>query len=249
MEVKLIEMHSIQDALRTLYLSKRSWNEKKENELELYCNQNVSPNGKPYRNENLIALTYEAFNRECDKLFKWGRKHTTMLRFLTMSVVVQGLHRGATDDFDSHAKRLENKIIRSSTRLANYESGEKSDWYKDKIITTDEALNMLGISIPEYITADNGDEYVRAVNGYVREDMKDNKDVLRGLYMLSIPVDFTFQVNVIEFAHIYRERGSKAGGANGTAAPELQEMVESLASQLEEWYPQLTREYLLSICN
>ena len=66
-----------------------------------------------------------------------------MLRFEDISVVVEGLHRGATDDLDSHAKRMDNRIIRSSTRLADYHEGEVSEWYEDKIITWDEVLNIL----------------------------------------------------------------------------------------------------------
>lgn len=244
MEVKLVEMHSLRDCLRSLYESKRSWNKDVEARLESLCN-NLSYNGKPID----WMLDDDDFKKEVDKLFKYGRKHTTLLRFLDMSVVVSGLHRGATDDFDSHAKRLENRIVRSSTRLAKYGEGEMSDWYKGKILPLDLVVNnKLGIELPEKIV-DEGETFVRTINGYIREDLKDNNDVLRGLYMLSIPMNFTFKVNVIEFAHIYRERGSKAGGANGTAAPELQEMVESLASQLQNWYPQLTRSYLLSICN
>ena len=244
MNIILSSMHSIQDAIRTMYMSKRSWTPEKEAWLRDLCDASTDRHGKP------LPDCPEEFKVECAKLFKWGQKHITMLRFLDLSVIVEGLHRGATDDFDAHAKRLENRIIRSSTRLADYTLGEMSDWYKGKIIPYDMAFDMLGIdNLPASIRADNDIEYVRTTNGYIRADLANNRDVKRGLYMLSIPMTFTFKVNVVELAHIYRERGMKSGGAHGTAAPELQEMMEKLMDQVGKWYPWITREWLLTICN
>lgn len=242
MEVILIEMHSIQDAIRTMYMSKRSWSKEKERWLDELCEKSTDRWGRP--------LTHhpEEFDKECAKVFRWGQKHTTMLRFLDISVIVEGLHRGATDDLDSHAKRMDNRIIRSSTRLADYSSNEVSDWYKDKILPYDAVFDGLEVDLPDRFEY-GGVPYVRTANGYIREDLKDNRDVKRGLYMLSIPMTFTFKVNIIELAHIYRERGSKEGGAHGTAAPELQEMIENLIDQVNNWYPWITREWLLGVCN
>lgn len=149
---------------------------------------------------------------------------------------------------DSHAKRFDNRIIRSSTRLATYETEEISDWYKDKIIPTDIALSLLNKEMPEHMIVD-GQNYVKTTNGYIREDLKDSKDVKRGLYMLSLPMTFTFKVNLAELAHVYKERGSKKGGAHGTAAPELQELMEDLMSQIEAWHPQFNRQLMLDIPN
>ena len=253
MDVRITEMHSIRDAIRSMYFSKRSWSRQKEFEIIEAVTESTYRDGQPHyyifdKNHNALTPAQERFVDMVSKLFKWGQKHTTMLRFIDVSCVVDNLHRGAVDDFDSHAKRLENRIIRTSTRLSDYESGEMSDWYKEKILTTDMVLNDLGINLPDEVTH-NGKEYVRSVNGYVLKGMEENKDVKRGLYMLSIPMSFSFKVNLVELAHIYRERGSKEGGANGTAAPELQEMMEKLMDELQRWYPMLTREYLLGIRN
>ena len=57
-----------------------------------------------------------------------------------------------------------------------------SDWYKGKIIPTDLALASLGIELPETLEVD-GQKYIKRINGYVREDCKDDRDVKRGLYM------------------------------------------------------------------
>ena len=188
------------------------------------------------------------FDKEVAKLLKWGQKHITMLRFEDISVVVEGLHRGATDDLDSHAKRMDNRIIRSSTRLADYHEGEVSEWYEDKIITWDEVLKYLGTKIPGEISY-YGDTYVRSNNGFIKKGLENNKDVKRGLYPLAIPMNFTFKINITELAHIYVERGSKDGGAHGTAAPELQIMIEDLINQIESWYPGINRELLLKIAS
>lgn len=239
MKVTITEMHSMRDAIRTMYMSKRTWTPELEKEIEECCYCCLSGVGRPCKIDN-------RFDDMTNKLFKWGQRHTTMLRFIDISVIVEGLHRGATDDFDSHAKRLENRIIRSSTRLATYTADEMSDWYKDKIIPTDLALRDLNIMLPEMYKR-NGQVYVKAANGYILKGMENNNDVKRGLYMLSLPMTFTFKVNLVELAHIYRERGSKSGGAKGTAAPELQEMIEQLMDQVQEWYPQLTREYFLGM--
>ena len=64
--------------------------------------------------------------------------------------------------------------------------------------------------------------------------------------------NFTFKINIVEFAHVYIERGKskKNGGlAHGTAAPELQDMIENLVDQIHEWYPQIDRKFLLEVEN
>ena len=244
MKVYLTEMHSIRDALRTMYMSKRTWTPELEEEMKRIVDACTDRYGKPI--ETAPADMKEKFDKEVGKLLKWGRHHITMLRFLDMSVTVEGLHRGATDDLDSHAKRMDNRIIRSSTRLADYAENEISEWYQDKIIPTDIALDYLGIDTPDEIEHD-GKTYVKAENGYIVKGMEKNRDVKRGLYMMALPMTFTFKVNITEFAHIYSERGSKEGGAHGTAAPELQDMIEELMDQLQSWYPGITRDYLLSV--
>ncbi len=241
-------MHSIRDAVRTLYFSKRTWTPELENKLQKIVEECTDLNGKP-KNLSDDNEYKKEFNNILCKLFKFGKHHITMLRFLDISVVVEGLHRGATDDLDAHAKRMDNRIIRSSTRLANYQSGEMSEWYEGKIIPTDMALKILSNELPEEIEY-KGNTYIRAVNGYILKGEENKNDVKRGLYMLSIPMNFTFKINITELAHIYIERGmsKKNGGlAHGTAAPELQEMIEDLVDQISEWYPQITREFLLEV--
>ena len=253
MKVYLTEMHSIRDAIRTMYMSKRTWTPELEVKLKVAVNHCTNRDGRPYdgldlNNDDSIKTEFDDM---LNKLFKWGKQHITMLRFLDLSVVVEGLHRGATDDLDAHAKRMDNRIIRSSTRLADYKSSEMSEWYEGKIIPTDMALKILFMELPDEIEYE-GNTYVRVENGYIIKGKENNKDVKRGLYMLSLPMNFTFKINIVEFAHVYIERGKskKNGGlAHGTAAPELQDMIENLVDQIHEWYPQIDREFLLEVEN
>ena len=87
--------------------------------------------------------------------------------------------------------------------------------------------------------------YVRASNGYILKGMENENDVKRGLYMLSIPSDFIFRIQLTEFSHVYKLRREL-----GTAHPELKQAVESMASQLEVATQGLvTRDLLLEIPN
>ena len=76
-----------------------------------------------------------------------------------------------------------------------------------------------------------GSSYVKAVNGYIREDMADNPDVKRGLYMLSIPSNFIFKIDLTEWGHVFKERN-----ANGSANPEVKQCCESIADQIEQFH-------------
>lgn len=235
MEVYLNRVDGIDDAIVSMFLSKRTLTRELENDIRLTC---FNVNGSSPTMESR-----EKYKNWMDTLVKWGWLHTTMLRFVDLSFTVYGLHRAGQDDWDSHAKRFDNRIIRSSTRLATYEEDEMSDWYSDKIITTDKALGLLEINIPNELTYD-GVDYVKSVNGYIRKDMKDSKDAKRGLYMLSIPSNFIFKINLCEFAHVYKERNE-----NGTANPEVKECCERCCDELEEIESRFNRELLEKIKN
>ncbi len=229
MQIYLNRVDGIDDAIISMFLSKRTLTRELEQNIRRVCRENQDLTCA--NSEVLGALNPEIsieMNDWLNKVFKWGKHHVTMLRFLDFSFTVYGMHRGAQDDFDSHAKRMDNRIIRSSTRLASYDHGEVSEYYEDKIIPTDVALAYMGIATPDEIEYE-GRTYVRGVNGYIVKGMEHLNDVKRGLYMLSIPSNFIFRCNGTEFAHIYKERNAK-----GTAAPELKTAVESMADQIED---------------
>lgn len=244
MEVFLNRIDGVDDAIISMFLSKRTLTRKLEMDIrhEVIANSQMYFDGeKPlgcFISNSLVLHEW------LSKLFKWGVQHYTMLRFIDCSFSVYGLHRGGQDDIDAHAMRMNNRIIRASTRLADFSQGEVSEFYADKIIPTDVALAHLGIATPTEIEY-NGKKYVRAVNGYIEKGMEDNKDAKRGLYMLSIPSNFIFRMQLTEFAHMYKERN-----INGGANFEVKKCVESMTDQLEiatKGY--VNRELLLSIRN
>ena len=226
MKVYLNEITGYADAITSMFMSKRTWDRSLEEEVRRICDHVTDRRGH-FTN---IATNeeWDQFSKWMTSLCKWGRKHITMLKFIDISVTVEGLHRGGQDDWDSHAKRFDNRIIRNSTRLANFCENEKSDYYKGKILTTNEALSVLDMETPETIIH-NGITYVKTVNGYIDERYKDDKDVKRGLYMLSIPSNFIFKCNLADFAHVFQERNE-----NGTANPEVKELAEEIIKQLHE---------------
>lgn len=228
MEVYLNRIDGWDDAILSMFYSKRSVTR----ELENHIRNVVWEQTRDYPSDKWpIGAIFEnpcdEFADWLNKLFKWAPIHITMARFLDFSFTVYGLHRAGQDDWDSHARRFDNRIIRSSTRLADFANGEMSDYYKDKIIPTDQALDILEIKVPGEIEY-NGITYVKTVNGYIQKGMENQKDVKRGLYMLSIPSNFIFKCNLTEFAHLYKERRQE-----GTANPEVKECCEKCVDLLE----------------
>lgn len=227
MEVYLNRVDGIDDAIISMFLSKRTLTRDLEMDIRSETVKHIRTQNDGTAPFGAIVEPSEKLDNWLKKLFKWGEKHYTMLRFIDLSFTVYGLHRGGQDDLDSHAMRMNNRIIRSSTRLADFSRGEVSSYYSDKIVPTDVALAYLGIATPDEIEYE-GNTYVRAVNGYIRKGMEDNKDVKRGLYMLSIPSNFIFKIQLTEFAHVFKERNASSG-----ANPELKEAVESMADQTD----------------
>lgn len=237
MKVYLNEINGLWAAIDAMYFSKRTWTRAEEINLKCMYVKNYDYFG--FKRHDVIDSEFEKL---MNNLFKWSTSHITLAKFLDFSFTVEGLHRGAQDDFDSHAKRLDNRIVRSSTRLSKF-GDEKSDWYKGKILSTDEALKMVDIPKPSEIVVD-GVTYVACTNGYVREDLKDDKDTLRGLYMLSIPSNFIFKCNGTEFAHIINERDE-----DSHAAPELRLMIEECKRLIVQEIPQYNTDWCRKVKN
>lgn len=232
MNVYLNEITGLADALTSMYMSKRTWTRELEEQI---------------RNDWFVydlpgfELEHDRTDKRLNSFCKFAWKHTTMLDFITISVTVEGLHRAGQDDWDAHACRFNNRIIRSSTRLADFSENELSDYYKDKVIPTESALDMLGIECPQTIDKD-GTTFVKAQGGYVREDLVNNRDAKRGLYRLGIPSNFIFKCNLAQWAHVYKMRNK-----NGSANPEVKEVAERIQDAVEEILPWFDREFIEKI--
>ncbi len=224
MKVYLNRITGIDDALVSLLMSKRTWTRELEDDIRKKVKKNLT-------SEGFIKTDDREFLEMLNKLIKYGVDfgHTTLLRFIDLSFTVEGLHRGAQDDFDSHAARLDSRIVRSSTRLATFKNGEMSDYYKDKVMLPFAACEEAGIILPEEII--KGDIiYKKSDFGYIDSkylETDEVKDVMRGLYPLGIPSNFIFKVQYPELAHIVQHRDK-----NSHANPELKKMIEMLKSDL-----------------
>ena len=241
MNVTVNSITGFEDAFVAMYMSKRTWTPELDKDIRSTCDAVLDRNGRIVNSCDSNKI--EKFNKWLEMLLRMGRKHITVLRYIDISIMTEGLHRAGQDDVDAHARRFENKIIRSSTRLAEFKDGEMSDYYKDKIITTDFALKILGIDIPNVIQYE-GNTYIKSTNGYVKEEYKDNKDVKRGLYMLSIPSNFVSKINLCEWGHVYKERNE-----NGGANPEVKQWAEEVMKQITNMHNQITKDYVLTIEN
>lgn len=247
MKVYLNEVTGLADALTSMYLSKRTWTRELEEQIRYDCKaidihrrcNYVSMN--PFKELSEYEPIENRMKKYLNSFCKFAWKHITMLDFITLSVTVEGLHRAGQDDWDAHAYRFNNRIIRSSTRLADFSEDEMSDFYKDKIIPTEMALDMLGIKTPQTIEKD-GQTFVLAEGGYVREDLKDNRDAKRGLYRMCIPSNFIFKINLAQWAHVYKMRNK-----NGSANPEVKEVAERIQDEVEKVLPWFDREFIKKV--
>lgn len=241
MKVTVNSITGFEDAFVAMYISKRTWTPELDKEIRTTCNKVIDEYG--HLRESCTSENLAKFNGWLFTLLKMGKKHITVLRFIDISIMTEGLHRAGQDDVDAHVRRFDNRIIRNSTRLASFDVDEMSDFYKDKVLTTNKALNILGITVPDCFEYE-GTKYIKSPNGYVKEGYENNKDVKRGLYMLSIPSNFISKINLCEWGHVFQQR-NKDGGAN----PEVKEWAEEVMKQINDFHEQITRDYVLSIEN
>ena len=239
MKVQLNSISGIDDALTTMYFSRGTWDWDLDKDIRLLVSKCTDRRGQYIPSKSFIDN--DLYNKRMTTWLKYAPIHSTMASFIDLSFTVEGMHRAGQDDWDAHAKRMDNRIIRQSTRLGNIPEDAKSDFYKGKILTYHEAMDILGIEAPDEITHE-GKTYVRVHDGYVLKGLEKNRDAHRGLYHLAFPSNFTFKVNLAQFAHIYRHRNEK-GGAN----PEVKQLAEQCMSLITAAQPLLTRDVVMSI--
>ncbi len=241
MKVTVTSITGFYEAFVSMFMSKRTWTPELDDEIRKVCKRVLNSDGKLKDFQDNESL--EKFNKWLGMLLRMGKRHITILRYIDITIMTEGLHRAGQDDVDAHARRFDNRIIRNSTRLATYEEGEMSSYYKDKVLTDGQACKILGFELPKEIEYNNN-TYVKSTNGYVLKEYENNKDVKRGLYMLGIPSNFISKINLCEWGHVFKERYAD-GGAN----PEVKEWAEQVMMQLTNFHKDITRDYVLSIQN
>lgn len=241
MLVNVVSITGFYEAFVSMFMSKRTWTHELDEKIRVVCDNVVTKDGKI--NYYAPSDYKEQFSKWLNMLLKMGKRHITVLRFIDITIMTEGIHRAGQDDIDAHAMRFNNRIIRNSTRLATFNEGEKSEYYENRIITDGEACKLLDISLPNEITVDKK-TYVKSTNGYILKEYENDKDVKRGLYMLSIPSNFISKINLCEWAHVFKERNE-----NGGANPEVKDWAEQVMKQITEFHKDITRDYVLSIQN
>ena len=241
MKATVTSITGFYEAFVSMFMSKRTWTPELNEEIQTVCSNVIDSNGKFYEHQDVES--YNKFCKWLNMLLRMGKRHITVLRYLDITIMTEGLHRAGQDDVDAHACRFDNRIIRNSTRLAAYKDGEMSDFYKNKVLTDGQACKILGFELPNELKVENN-TYVKSTNGYVLKEYENNKDVKRGLYMLGIPSNFISKINLCEWGHVFKERCT-----DGCANPEVKEWAEQVMEQLTDFHEEITRDYVLSIQN
>ena len=267
MVVKINRFTGISDAIKSMFISKGNLTDELESRIDIICEEFSNPNGFMINDEILYGWIreneedspelHDELTKDYDQLQRWLSslskimvKHITLGRFIDFSATVRGIHRAGQDDWDAHARRFDNRILRASSRFGALE--DFSDYYKDKIMTTDSFLaktiedpEQRWKLLPQQYMDENNEMWSYTGDGYVKTVYANNKDVTRGLKHLGEGSTFIFSCNITEFAHVYKQRNE-----HGTAHPEVKELAENLADQLHEISNGfITRSLLLNIEN
>jgi thymidylate synthase ThyX len=169
--------------------------------------------------------------------------HHTLMKYIDITFITEGLHRGAQDDLDAHAIAFNNRITRFSTRLAEIEDVQLSEWYQGKLLGFDDVIKeaqALGYieDMPEDWLRD-GERYVYTPFGYVHEKYAQvpaknglAKDVQRGGMPLGIASNALWKIDLASLRYVYHMRSKLT-----KSHPELKEGLEQIADQLEEYLP------------
>ena len=248
MKATVLSVTGWEEAITAIFMSKRTWTPELGDEIKEVVANMTNRYGKycgerDFTETNAPLSPDEKFENWSTRLLKWGTSHITLLRYLDITIMTEGMHRAGQDDIDAHARRFDNRIIRNSTRATSKPYHTVSEFYQGKIMTDGEAAKALGFELPDK-AAINGEVWVKTTNGYVKEEYVNNKDVNRGLYMLAIPSNFISKINLCEWGHVFKERCNE-GGAN----PEVKRWAEMVTDQLSHFHPLITRDYVLSIKN
>lgn len=252
MAITLTEVNGIVSASASLKQTKRTF--KMDDYMRLlqlfhdhtdYRGFIILPNNNEGYNTHKYEMEHEEIIKLMNNLAKWGAGwgqgdngtwidagHETLLRYIDLTFVVENCGYGTVADLDAHAMRFNNRIIRSSSRIAKYQELETSWWYKDKNLSLTEVADVLGYEFPEKFTDENDKVWVRAQNGYVPEGYDENGDYTRGNYPLHIPMNAICKINLFDLRHVYKRRN-----AYTHATQELRHDIESLADQVEAALP------------
>lgn len=261
MEFKLLKISGYEEAILSLRMSKGkfySWDKAQEIQNLVYVvtdSQGFLATEYSYKQkvatinqfEGKITGDYRTDVAEFERLLgltmnnaMGEQKHHTLMKYIDISFITEGLHRGAQDDLDAHAIGFNNRITRFSTRLAEIDENKLSEWYEGKIVPFHDAIEVLKLTaeFPDELEIGGG-VFNLTPFGYVLEKFAQvpaknglAKDVQRGGMLLGMESSGLWKTDLFNLRYIYKMR-SKLTKAN----PELKIGMEQLADQLEKALP------------
>lgn len=95
MNVKVNSITGFEDAFIAMFISKRTWTPKIDREIRSTCFSVLDKNGNIVSGCNQEKL--EKFNKWLSMLLRMGRKHITVLRYIDISIMTEGIHRAGQD--------------------------------------------------------------------------------------------------------------------------------------------------------
>ena len=95
MKVTVNSITGFEDAFVAMFISKRTWAPELDKEIRDVCDEVLDRHGFIKLNCDVEAL--EKFNKWLGILVKMGRKHITLLRYIDISIMTEGLHRAGQD--------------------------------------------------------------------------------------------------------------------------------------------------------
>lgn len=240
MSIELMEVSGIPHALAALKQSKRHYSVE-DHLIDIRFYREVSDErGFILPEDELCADAAAKVENDLTKLAKWGAGvgqkesgswidagHETLLRYIDFTFAITNVGYATMADLDSHAKRFDNRIVRSSSRLASYNETESCWWYEDKNLELGQVAEILGLEYPDTFEYNNL-TWKRTANGYVPLGYENDKDIVRGNYPLHIPMSAVMRINFVDLRHVYMRRNLYTH-----ATPELKVEIEDLANQIE----------------
>lgn len=100
MKVTVTKITGFAEAFETMFISKRSWTPELGEEIRMVCST-VEAYHNNYTIEGVYKCDYDKaivkFNKWLEMLLRMGKKHITVLRFIDITIVTEGLHRAGQD--------------------------------------------------------------------------------------------------------------------------------------------------------
>ena len=92
MNVTVNSITGFEDAFTAMYMSKRTWTPELDKEIRSTCDVVLDRNGRIIKDCDAESLN--KFNKWLEMLLRMGRKHITVLRYIDISIMTEGIHRG-----------------------------------------------------------------------------------------------------------------------------------------------------------